>query len=153
MTATLAAPREQRDARHLAPWLWAGPVAAAAGTAAVLAWDPFERSIEVCWLHAATGLLCPACGATRAWYLLAQGDVGGALRHNALFVLVAVWLVGLWAVLAWRHVRRVPSGERWPPLLRPVRQLGTGVRVAALAGLVAFSVARNLPGLDWLGPV
>lgn len=105
----------------------------------------------MCPLHAATGLDCPFCGATRAWWFLAHGELGSALRHNAPFVLAAVWLVGVWAVLAWRRLR--PSAGDGPRLLRPPHELGRGVRVAAVVALAAFTVARNLPGGEWLAPV
>lgn len=152
MTAMLAPPVESRRSPRPSPWLWAGPAAGAVGTAAVLAWDPFERDVEVCWLHASTGLLCPACGATRAWYLLAHGDLGGALRHNLVFVLAGAWLACLWVLVLVRSRRGTDPEAPWPLLLRPPGQFRARLRVAALGVLLAFAVVRNLPGVDFLGP-
>jgi hypothetical protein len=89
----------------------------------------------VCPIHALTGLDCPGCGLLRGTGRLLEGDLAGALDHNLLLPLVlplvAVALVGWAAALLGRPV----------PLPRP----GPRVTAVALAVVVAFGVARNLP--------
>lgn len=66
-----------------------------------------------CPLLNATGVPCPACGATRAFVLLAHGDGAGALRFNwAWIVIWAVAVAGL-AVAAWRSANGRPAAPVW----------------------------------------
>jgi hypothetical protein len=88
-----------------------------------------------CPFHELTGLLCPLCGGTRAVLRLLDGDVVGSLGLHPLAVPLA--LVVIYAALA-RRVATVPL----PPALP---------RVIAVV-LACFTVLRNLPGLDVLGP-
>lgn len=86
-----------------------------------------------CPVHAATGLDCPGCGMTRAVQALARGDVGAAIGHNAVLMLVLVpLLVVVW--LARLRQRPMPGilAHRWfMPLF---------------VGVVAtFAVLRNIP--------
>ena len=126
-----------------------GPVAVAGATAAVLLLDPFEdRGALGCPLHELTGLLCPACGTTRAWWLLAHGDVAGVLRSNALFVPVVLWVVGAWLATNWpARTRFLPAWARSPAAV-PRRWAQV-----LLAVVAAFTVLRNVPAFDWLAPV
>lgn len=94
-----------------------------------------------CQFHSMTGLLCPGCGSTRALHHLLHGDLGSALRSNALL------LLGLFPLLAfagWKTLRGQPVLHRF-----------TGRwAYGALAVLLMFFVARNLPGptRQWLNP-
>jgi hypothetical protein len=98
----------------------------------------------VCPLRLLTGLACPGCGGLRAVSDLTNGDVLAAASSNLL-------LVGSLPVLAWLWLRSL--SQRWRGVARPwppavVRAAGAG----AVALVVLFGVARNLPGLGWLLP-
>ena len=111
---------------------------AACATALVAAGDP-ERPghYPVCPFHAMTGLWCPGCGSLRTVHALTRGDLGTALHRNLL-------LVALLPVLGYAWVLWL-SGRRGPRLRARHGYL-------ALAVVVGFGVARNLPGLGILAP-
>jgi hypothetical protein len=80
----------------------------------VLALDPNQAGhYPTCPFRAYAGVDCPGCGSLRALHDLAQGNVAGALDHNALMVLflpllgveLARWVAGRPAspVLRWRY--------------------------------------------------
>ena len=102
--------------------------AVAVGLALLWRFDPAKAHVfPPCLFRAMTGFLCPGCGATRAVHHLLHGDVGGALRLNALLFAVppfviasrsqrfitsrAVGWTALAVVLAWWIVRNTPF---WP---------------------------------------
>ena len=89
-----------------------------------------------CPIYSALHLLCPGCGETRALAALLHGQVGEALRFNALVTLVLPFAGGYGVVVYWRWLR----GEalRWPHLPRVA--VYVGLLVAAV-----FTVQRNLP--------
>jgi hypothetical protein len=89
-----------------------------------------------CAFYQVTGWQCPGCGGLRAAHQLLHGQVLEAFRLNALAVLA----LPLVAWLLWRNWARGGARVR-------VRWVWLG-----LAGLVAFGVMRNLPGLGWLAP-
>lgn len=128
--------------------LAAGPLGAAAAAAGVLVLDPFDGGVgPACPFHELTGWWCPGCGATRATWLLLHGDIGGVLRHNLLYLPALAYLV-----LRWIHTA-APATTGWLPA--PVRAPSTIPAPAMrllVAGIVAFTVARNLPAFDWLAP-
>jgi hypothetical protein len=64
------------------------------------------------FLHA-TGVPCPACGATRAFVLLAHGDGEGALRFNWSWILVWALAVVALGVAAWRSIGGRPAAPEW----------------------------------------
>ena len=119
-------------------------VAAAAGAAlgylAVV--DPNQAGhYPTCPFLWVTGLYCPGCGSLRALHALAHGDVATAVSRNPLAVAFVLVLAGLW--VAW--LQRQVTG-------RP-RRVAPAWLVWALLGVVlAFWVARNLHGLEWLAP-
>ena len=86
-----------------------------------------------CVVRRATGLLCPACGLTRATIALLHLDVQGAFRFNALafpFVGFLGWQILVVAGYKRRDVVKVKGGRRSSGLV--------------LAALVVFAVARNI---------
>lgn len=107
--------------------------------------DPHESgSYLFCPWLLLTGTFCPGCGGLRAVHDLTRGDLAAAASSNLLLVGAAPLLVVLWA--RW-------LADRWRGRSRTISSRG-GVVLAAALGLVslAFWVARNLPGLEWLAP-
>ena len=87
-----------------------------------------------CPFHQLTGLLCPGCGATRAFAALAAGHPAEALRLNPLAV-TALAAMLLYIPIAYRATRRGRSLPAPSPALT----------ACALAITVAFTLWRNLP--------
>lgn len=87
-----------------------------------------------CPFYAATHLLCPGCGATRALYSVLHGNFGAALHYNAFFTLL------LPALLAWLAFccYRVMRYDRFPRLALP-RSVMVGLGMVALL----FTIGRN----------
>jgi hypothetical protein len=142
MTVAASAALRSRSERVRAPLTTAVVVGAA--TVALHLRDPHvAHSWGVCPLHALTGLYCPACGGLRGVNDLGNGHLGQAASSNLLMVLAipfALVLFVRWGWAAWtgRDIQVVPE------LPRPVR-------LALVAAVAAFTVARNLPG-SWLAP-
>ncbi|HYN29014.1 MAG TPA: DUF2752 domain-containing protein [Dermatophilaceae bacterium] len=96
----------------------------------------------LCPTFALTGIYCPGCGMLRATHDLLHGDVAGAMGHNP--IALPVWLLLLAGLTWWLAARWRGVAWRWdPPPWLPY---------AAFVGVVAFTVARNLPGWTWLSP-
>lgn len=113
---------------------------AAAGYVALV--DPNEAGhYPTCPMKAWTGLSCPGCGSLRALHALTHGDLSTAVSHNVLAVVALPVLVAAW--LAW--TRRAATGRRrtWVVPVWAIRLL--------VAVIAAFFVARNWPGVTWLG--
>jgi hypothetical protein len=125
--------------RRVAPALTAGAVLLA--LPALYLVDPNTTHVPMCPLHAATGLWCPLCGATRATHALLHGDLATALHDNLLFVAVLPLVLLAW----WRWAGRGQRPDHRPLLPRPVF-------VAVLVLAIVFAVLRNLPVGDWLAP-
>lgn len=122
---------------------WVGPAAIAtcfAGAASyVLISNPTDggaADIPTCLIKLTTGLDCPGCGGTRAFYYLMQGNIPEAARHHAIAVFAAPFLV--WLYLAWA-VKKV-SGKNLP---KPV--IGPKAISLFLGAWAVFMVVRNLP--------
>lgn len=96
----------------------------------------------ICTLHKLTGLNCPGCGMTRAFYALLHGNFATALRDNALFVLMLAILAGRAGWFAWAKMGGRATGEFFP-----VKFLWPLLGVA-----VVFAVLRNLPAFGFLSP-
>lgn len=123
--------------------LLAGAGLAAAGTVLVAVVDPDQPGhYPLCPFRALTGLACPGCGGLRAVHALTRGDLPAALGHNALLVLLLPAVVAVWAAAVRRAVKHLPALPRPGPLL---------VLLATVA-VLSFTVARNLPGVGFLGP-
>ncbi len=90
------------------------------------------RFAPVCPLHVTTGLHCPGCGTGRALHALVHGDLGRALRLNALTVAAIPVFLLLTLRAALRPDERLPLPPLW-------------LQVAIYALLAFFLVARNLP--------
>jgi hypothetical protein len=96
--------RSDRLRRVAAP---VGVLGAVAATwAVVAAVRPDDAGPTFCAWRAVTGLDCPLCGSTRAAAALGNGDLVGALDHNAWFVLAVLPLSllawGAWTRRSWR---------------------------------------------------
>jgi len=122
---------------------WAGPVAIAtcfAGAASyVLISNPTNAGaadLPTCLVKLTTGLDCPGCGGTRAFYYLMQGNVPEAARHHFIAVFAAPFLV--WMYLAW-SVKQIWGRE----IPRP--RIGARAISLFLAAWAVFMVVRNLP--------
>ena len=87
-----------------------------------------------CPFYAATHLLCPGCGATRAFYSMLHGDFRAALHYNALFTVLAPFLLAWLAFWCYGIMRY----DRLPRVVIP-RGVVVGVGIAA----VLFTIARN----------
>ena len=138
---------------------WAGQVgllmlaAAAAGAAGVAigaaaGWTVGPRLLSLappCLFHRLTGLYCPGCGSTRAFYHLFRGEPLAAMGSNPL-LLVALPLL----VLAALEPRMAGPGQAG--LRRIVYSPVVGWGFAAVT--VLFAVLRNLPfgPFRWLAP-
>lgn len=117
----------------------AAALVAAAGTCcAVLVVDPTTPGgmSPPCPVKAATGLVCPGCGAARMLYALLHADLVAAVAYNAVGVL-ALTLVA-WSFVAWT-TRRVTGRllPRWEGLRWAPQVLG--------CALLAWFVVRNIP--------
>lgn len=87
-----------------------------------------------CPFYAATHLLCPGCGATRALYSLLHGKFSEALHYNALFTALVPFFVVWFAFWCYAVLRY----DRWPRFAMP-RAAALGLGIAA----VLFAIARN----------
>ena len=131
-----------RSERIRGPLLAAGALAAA--TLALHVRDPHvSHSWGVCPLYALTGIYCPGCGGLRGVNDLTDGHVAQAASGNLLLVLAipfAAVFFARWTYGAWtgREVRAVPAVPK-------------AVTTGLIVLVVAFTLARNLPG-SWLAP-
>jgi hypothetical protein len=136
-----APPRTRRNryaSRRL--WLAIALTLGVAGAAWLRGHNPTSVNyLPHCVFHDLTGLHCPGCGATRAFYSLAHGQVLLALHCNPLLVLLLpllAWWGVQWAIAAVRDNRApAPMGHAW-----------RGRTVWALVLVIcAFWVLRNIP--------
>jgi Protein of unknown function (DUF2752) len=103
--------------------------------AAVYSFPPGQYSFYPrCPFYAATHLLCPGCGSTRALYALLHGDPGAALHYNAMFTLLLPFLLG-WGVFCCYQVMRY---DRFPRL-----RFSRGATAAMAAAALLFAIGRN----------
>lgn len=133
----------QRGRWHRLRWPLATLAAVLGGCAALALRDPNEPgSWLFCPFLVTTGHACPGCGGLRAVHALTQGDAVAAAQHNPLLLLAAPVLVFAWLAAVRRAWLGVPGS--WVPGLRTMQT------VAWLIGV--FWLARNAPGVTWLGP-
>lgn len=96
-----------------------------------------------CPIHALTGLWCPGCGVTRLSLALLRLDFAAAWGANPALCLMGPVLAGL---LVKVELARMRTGRT--RLTKGESTLVWGMAAA----LLAFGVARNLPGLEFLAP-
>ncbi len=129
---------------------WATPVAVLGCVGAAVGYtmlvDPTRSApdaLPTCLLKLTTGLDCPGCGGTRAFWYLLHGDLPAAARHHLVFVFAVPFLIYAYLVWAGRQMFgwRLPQPRVTPTMI--------GV---FLGGWLIFSVLRNLPWapFDWL---
>ncbi|NLJ53190.1 MAG: DUF2752 domain-containing protein [Intrasporangiaceae bacterium] len=96
----------------------------------------------LCPIYALTGLYCPGCGTARCLHSLLNGDLAAAFAANPLLpplLLVLAVGFGRWVWLRWQGRRFVFNPPDWVPIAFGVATL-------------AYAIARNLPGLEFLRP-
>jgi hypothetical protein len=110
------------------------------GTAILFRFPPESYSFyPPCPIHAAFGILCPGCGATRALAALIHGNLHQALRLNALAMLLLPFALA-YAAESLRRALTQPDFA-WPQLPPiPARAAVTSVTIAA----TIFTISRNL---------
>jgi hypothetical protein len=141
-----AVPPKIKSAAPPSPAIFAGIVLGAAilGTGAIVFFfNPSTHGFfPTCMFHAATGLYCPGCGATRALYALLHGNFLLALKDNTLFIVSLAALAGWGArFIFWKLKKRPATFNLSPKFL-------WGFLVVA----VVFTVMRNLPWFSFLAP-
>jgi len=105
-------------------------LSAAVSLFSLFLFDPAHYNFyPACYFHLITGFYCPGCGGLRATHQLLHGNFEAAARLNLLLVL-SLPGVALWSV---RGIRPV-----WIWIV--------------LGACVVFTVARNVPGGEWLSP-
>ena len=112
-----------------------GSMASMAALAVIYFFPPSQHDFYPrCPIYAATHVLCPGCGGTRALHELLHLNIGAALHYNALatilFPIAALWF------LVWLY--RTARGRDTAELRVPV-PLAIGVSLLALL----FTIARN----------
>jgi len=108
---------------------------AAAGLGVLYAFPPSQYSFYPrCPIYSATHLLCPGCGATRAFYELLHLNLRGALHYNALTTLL-IPIALLWWGVSWYRASR----QRRPMELR----LQAPIWAFLLLVTVLFTIVRN----------
>ena len=95
-----------------------------------------------CAFHQLTGLNCPGCGMTRAFYALLHGKFSAALRDNALLVLALGLLAIRCSWFGWNKFCQRANGEFFP----------VGFLWPLLALALVFAALRNLPTFAFLAP-
>lgn len=138
--------KPDRRASHLFAHPLAAPlavgIAAVSALALVSARNPHvQGSFFVCPFHAATGLDCPGCGATRGLYELVHGNLVAMADCNLLLALALPFLALRY--VQWTGVRAGRFRPRMT-LAKPRWIIAFGIVV------IAFWVVRNLPGVPFL---
>ena len=112
--------------------------ACAAAVVGLLVYGSFDPAVNRffprCAVKMLTGFDCPGCGSQRALHALLSGDLAGAWRSNAAFV-IALPLI---AVLALTRLRP----ELWPRLTRVLGSRGFILTLFVLT--IAWTIARNV---------
>jgi hypothetical protein len=91
-----------------------------------------------CMMHRLTGLDCPGCGGTRAFFALSRGDLLQSIRYNPWALILMIGL-GIWGIK--RAIRAVAPSH---PLGIPLK-MRSDTLWSILGLLILFGVLRNLP--------
>jgi hypothetical protein len=114
------------------------PVAVA--VAVLFCFDPCRYHFyPICYFHRTTGLLCAGCGSLRALHQLLHGHLVAAFRFNPL-------VIGCLPLVLWFGGRYVAQKARSQPVSFGFRPAWLWL---VLAVVIAFTVARNVPGLPF----
>lgn len=100
------------------------------------------RFYPVCLFHELTGLNCPGCGSTRAFYALLHGNFMRALKDNALFIFSFFGGAIFFIHFIFRKWRNPQTVLHWSPKI-----FWTYFAIA-----IVFGVVRNLPAFAFLSP-
>jgi hypothetical protein len=127
----------QRTPRWVAPFAVLSCFAGAASY--VLVTNPTDTGaadLPGCLVKMTTGLDCPGCGGTRAFYYLLRGNLPEAARYHAMAVFAAPFLVWLYVAWAIKHMtgRTIPAPR-----------IGAKSISFFLAAWAVFMVIRNIP--------
>ncbi|MGW8746663.1 DUF2752 domain-containing protein [Streptomyces sp. NPDC055794] len=135
-TAPCAPPGRRRRQWHPAAAPLGVLVAGAAGAGYLWGTDPHEggHALPQCPFRFVTGLLCPACGATRMVYDLMHGHFAAAWLDNRALLLAAPFALALWA----RWTVEGLHGRSYRPRIAPWGQ------ALILLTAVAWTVVRNV---------
>ncbi|MFB6775189.1 DUF2752 domain-containing protein [Streptomyces sp. NPDC056337] len=135
-TVPCAPPGRRRRQWHPAAAPLGVLVAGAAGALYLWGTDPHEggHPLPQCPFRFVTGLLCPACGATRMVYDLMHGHFAAAWLDNRALLLAAPFALALWARWTVEGLR----GRSYRPRIAPWGQ------VLILLTAVAWTVVRNV---------
>jgi hypothetical protein len=103
----------------------------------------FEEEIRAlspgCFFHKLTGLNCPGCGGTRAFFAFLKGDLLTSLRMNPLF------LTGLLGGLFFLSISVIDRSSRGRPrFLKGIKITARG-GWAIVGALATFWILRNIP--------
>jgi hypothetical protein len=115
---------------------WATGLGLVALLFALAFWDPATAGgPDLCLVHRATGVACPACGLTRAAAAFARGELALSLRWHPLFLLLAGESALFW--LAWGLAlgERPGAGHSRVAALRrfaPRLAIGNGILLLAV---------------------
>jgi hypothetical protein len=141
-----AIPPKIKSAAPPSPAVFAGIVLGATilgAGAIVFFFNPNTHGFyPVCLFHQLTGLNCPGCGATRAFYALLHGNITLALKDNVLFIFVSTFLAVRSAHFTAKYFLRKPA----EPFLSPK------ILWTFLAAAIVFTILRNLPAFSFLSP-
>ena len=111
---------------------------AVSGFAVLRFYPSADSHLPICPVWRYLHLLCPGCGATRAFAALLRGHLISALHSNALFVAILPLLLGVAVLSYWRALQ--PEPFVWP-ILPPV------VLYSLFGAAAIVSIVRNLPGM------
>lgn len=84
-----------------------------------------------------TGYDCPGCGSQRAIHAILNGDIAGAVRHNAILIVAIPMIIILWTASLLR--------ERYPRFYSAMNSSVTAY--ATLAVITAWAIIRNIIGI------
>jgi hypothetical protein len=126
---------------HTPRWLAPVSILVCFITAAAYVWisnptDSGAADPPGCLIKLTTGLDCPGCGGTRAFYYLLHGNIPQAARHHAIAVFAAPFLVWLYIAWAIKHT----TGRTIPAPKITAKTVSYFLAIWAV-----FMVVRNVP--------